>query len=355
MRRSVKWSLIRYAISTAAVAAIVAVYFHWGHVNETTVALTLLILILLVSANWGLRHAIYLSFLASAAFNFFFLPPVLTLTIRDGRNWVALVTFLATGITASQLAERARQQAKIARRRQREAERLYEFSQQMLVKANVIDLVNDLPAMIAGVFNLIGAAVYLREKDRVYRSGPNYMDVSASELRDAAFSREHRREEERDVTLVPILLGTRPIGSLGITGSRVSSEALDAVCGLAAIAIERAGAVETLTRVEASRESERLRNALLDSVAHELRTPLTAITAAVTSLQTAPLNEADRSEMLEVIEQEAKRLDRLVGQAMEMAELDARESTSGSKAARNARSGGRGNNKCGWCSQNAFS
>jgi two-component system sensor histidine kinase KdpD len=316
---------VRYAVSTTALAAIVAVYFRWGHVNETTVALTLLILILLVSANWGLRHAIYLSFAASAAFNFFFLPPVLTLTIRDGRNWVALATFLMTGIVASQLAERARQQAKIARRRQREAERLYEFSQQMLVKANVIDLLNDLPAMIAATFNLSGAAVYLRDRDRVYRSSPNYMDASAAELRDAAFSREHRREEERDVTLVPILLGTRPIGSVGITGSRVSPEALDAVCGLAAIAIERAGAVETLTRVEASRESERLRNALLDSVAHELRTPLTAITAAVTSMQTAPLDEAQRTEMMEVIEQEAKRLDRLVGQAMEMAELDAHE------------------------------
>jgi len=128
------------------------VYFRWLHVNETTVALTLLILILVVSANWGLRHAVYLSFAASAAFNFFFLPPVLTLTIRDGRNWVALLTFLVTGIVASQLAERARQQAKVARRRQREAERLYEFSQQMLVKGNVIDLVNDLPAMIAGSF-----------------------------------------------------------------------------------------------------------------------------------------------------------------------------------------------------------
>jgi two-component system sensor histidine kinase KdpD len=202
---------------------------------------------------------------------------------------------------------------------------LYEFSQQMLVKGNVIDLVNDLPAIIAGSFHLAGAAMYLREKDRVYRSSPNYMDVSAAELRDAAFSREHRREEERDVTLVPIMLGIRPIGSVGITGSRVSPEALDAVCGLAAIAIERASAVENLTKVEAARESERLRNALLDSVAHELRTPLTAITAAVTSMQTAPLNDAQRIEMMEVIEQEAKRLDKLVGQAMEMAELDARE------------------------------
>jgi two-component system, OmpR family, sensor histidine kinase KdpD len=151
------------------------------------------------------------------------------------------------------------------------------------------------------------------------------MDVTAAELRDAAFSRDHRTDEARGVTLVPILLGTRPIGAVGITGSGTSPEALDAVCGLAAIAIERAGAVETLARVEASRESERLRNALLDSVAHELRTPLTSITAAITSLRNDPLDGEQRGEMMEVIEEEAGRLNRLVGQAMEMADLDAHD------------------------------
>jgi two-component system sensor histidine kinase KdpD len=118
----------------------------------------------------------------------------------------------------------------------------------------------------------------------------------------------------------------KPIGALGITGEATSPEALDAVCGLAAIAIERAGAVETLAKVEASRESERLRNALLDSVAHELRTPLTSITAAITSLRSNEKLDGDQSaELMEVIEEEAGRLDRLVGQAMEMAELDAHE------------------------------
>jgi two-component system sensor histidine kinase KdpD len=321
-------SIVRYSVSTATAAVIVAVYFRWQHVNETTIALTLLIGVLLVAANWGLRHAIYLSILSALAFNFFFLPPVLTFTVGDSRNWVALFAFLVTSIVASQLAERARREAKISRRRQREAERLYEFSQQMLVTGNVIDLLNVLPQMIAVTFNLAGAAVYLRERDRVYRSSPNYMDVTAAELRDAAFTRDHRRDEERGVTLVPILLGTRPIGAVGITGEGTSPEALDAVCGLAAIAIERAGAVETLTRVQASRESERLRNALLDSVAHELRTPLTSITAAITSLRTNPLlDPSQRAEMMQVIEEEAGRLDRLVGQAMEMAELDAHEIT----------------------------
>ncbi|MBB5340215.1 DUF4118 domain-containing protein [Tunturiibacter gelidoferens] len=326
MQRKLIRSIVRYSISTASAAVIVAVYFLRLHVNETTVALTFLIGILLVAANWGLRHSIYLSILSAAAFNFFFLPPVLTFTVGDGRNWVALFAFLVTGIVASQLAERARREAKISRRRQREAERLYEFSQQMLVTGNVIDLLNVLPQMIAVTFNLTGAAVYLREKDRIYRSSPDYMDVTASELRDAAFTRDHRYDEARAVTLVPILLGTRPIGAVGITGNRTSPEALDAVCGLAAIAIERAGAVETLTRVQASRESERLRNALLDSVAHELRTPLTSITAAVTTLRSEPSLDAEQSgEMLQVIEEEAARLDRLVGQAMEMAELDAND------------------------------
>ncbi|WP_353073220.1 DUF4118 domain-containing protein [Tunturiibacter gelidoferens] len=326
MQRKLIRSIVRYSISTASAAVIVAVYFLRLHVNETTVALTFLIGILLVAANWGLRHSIYLSILSAAAFNFFFLPPVLTFTVGDGRNWVALFAFLVTGIVASQLAERARREAKISRRRQREAERLYEFSQQMLVTGNVIDLLNVLPQMIAVTFSLTGAAVYLREKDRIYRSSPDYMDVTASELRDAAFTRDHRYDEARAVTLVPILLGTRPIGAVGITGNRTSPEALDAVCGLAAIAIERAGAVETLTRVQASRESERLRNALLDSVAHELRTPLTSITAAVTTLRSEPSLDAEQSgEMLQVIEEEAARLDRLVGQAMEMAELDAND------------------------------
>jgi two-component system sensor histidine kinase KdpD len=326
VQRKLIRSIVRYSISTASAAVIVAVYFLRLHVNETTVALTFLIGILLVAANWGLRHSIYLSILSAAAFNFFFLPPVLTFTVGDGRNWVALLAFLVTGIVASQLAERARREAKISRRRQREAERLYEFSQQMLVTGNVIDLLNVLPQMIAVTFNLAGAAVYLRERDRIYRSSPNYMDVTAAELRDAAFTRDHRYDEARAVTLVPILLGTRPIGAVGITGNRTSPEALDAVCGLAAIAIERAGAVETLTRVQASRESERLRNALLDSVAHELRTPLTSITAAVTTLRSEPSLDAEQSgEMLQVIEEEAARLDRLVGQAMEMAELDAND------------------------------
>ena len=95
---------------------------------------------------------------------------------------------------------------------------------------------------------------------------------------------------------------------------------------LIAISIERAHAVETLTRAEASRESEKLRSALLDSVTHEFRTPLTAIKLSVTTLLSPdPIDTDSREELLTVINEETDRLNRLVGEAAEMAQLDAQK------------------------------
>ena len=97
----------------------------------------------------------------------------------------------------------------------------------------------------------------------------------------------------------------------------------DAIGGLLAIALERATALDRFSRVEAAREGERLRSALLDSVTHELRTPLTAIRAAATSLLSQPsLGESQRHEMFAILDEESARLDRLIGQAVEMAQLD---------------------------------
>jgi two-component system sensor histidine kinase KdpD len=99
---------------------------------------------------------------------------------------------------------------------------------------------------------------------------------------------------------------------------------MEAIGSLVAIAIERAGAVEKLAHSEAGRESERLRSILLDSVTHDFRTPLTAIKASAQSLLgDAQLNEASRKELLTVINEESDRLDRLVGEAAQMAQLDA--------------------------------
>ena len=122
---------------------------------------------------------------------------------------------------------------------------------------------------------------------------------------------------------MPLRLGVRPVGAIGVTGI-MSGETLEAVGSLVAIAIERARAVEQVGKTEASREGERLRSALLDSVTHEFRTPLTSIKASVTGLLSdSQLDPAQRRDLLTVIDEEADHLNRLVGEAAEMAQLDA--------------------------------
>jgi len=103
-------------------------------------------------------------------------------------------------------------------------------------------------------------------------------------------------------------------------------ETLEALGTLIAIAIERTGAVEKLSKAEASRESEKLRSAILDSVTHEFRTPLTSIKASVTTmLADANLDLSQRHELLTIIDEEADQLNHLIGEAAEMAQLDANQ------------------------------
>jgi two-component system sensor histidine kinase KdpD len=324
------WKAIRFVAAVAIVAVMVVFYTRVIRVDPTklatTVALSFLLAVLIVSANWGLTIAVFMSFVAALAFNFFFLPPVGTFTIADTQNWVALFAFLVTAVIASNLSERARREARAADERRQEVERLYSFTQQLLVTENIVELLNAIPRHLVNTFGASVAAIYVIDRDRVYRSATDDKEISKEELKIATARSELIIDQERGMCFVPIRMGVRTLGvlALGATGS--SQQTLEAVAGLIAVAIERAGAVETLARTEAGRESERLRSALLDSVTHEFRTPLTSIKASVTSLLTgARLTPEQRQELLTVIDEESDRLNRLVGEAVEMAQLDAKE------------------------------
>jgi two-component system sensor histidine kinase KdpD len=311
---------------TGTVLLIVGFYRRVVHVNPTTVALTFLLGVLIVSALWGLRYAVFMSVAATLAFNFFFLPPVGTFTIADPQNWVALVAFLMTAVIASKLSERVRDEAREAHSRRLEVERLYSFSQQLLVTDNVVELLNAIPRFVVETFGVGTTAIYLSGRDQVYRSAPGEHEFDTANLKLAAARAELVIDAERNLCFVPIRMGVRPIGVLGIAGNVLSVGTLEALGSLVAIATERAGAVENLSRTEASREGERLRSALLDSVTHGFRTPLTSIKASVTTLLGDPeLGATQREELLTVINEESDRLNRLVGEAVEMAQLDAQE------------------------------
>jgi two-component system sensor histidine kinase KdpD len=321
--RQVKRTIFRYTLSTALVCALVLLFRLVVHVNVTTVALSLLVLVLLVATRWRLAHAVYLSLLCTILYNFFFLPPVGTLTIADPQNWITLSVFLGTSVLVSQLSEGERRQREISEQRRREVERLYEFSQRLLLHEDLKGLARATPSIAATVFNLRAVALYVREQDAAYYSDPESDLLPVVELKQIAQSGESGIRKTKDGYVIPLMLGMQCGGALAMMEGGYSEGMYEAIGGLVAIALERAAALERSSHMEATREGERLRSALLDSVTHELRTPLTAIRAAATSLIGHPaLSEAERNEMYAVVDEESLRLDRLIGEAVEMAQLD---------------------------------
>ncbi len=309
----------RYIFVVLAIALLTGLAFRLD-LNHTTVALMFLVMVLLTSAYWGLRYAVVLAVAATAAFNFFFLPPVGTFTIAEPQNWVALIAFLVTALVASNLAERARREAEGATQRRREVERLYALSQRLLASDNVLELLNALPKYLQETFSISSAVMMAADQPTVYRSS---LDAKFEEsvLRSTLLRGEP--VTQGGVSYVPLRLGMRTVGALGVTGDELSRETLDALGSLAGLSIERARAVDALSKHQAEQEHERLRTALLDSVTHEFRTPLTSIKASVTTLLSgAALDESGKRELLSVIDEETDRLNRLVGEAAEMAQLD---------------------------------
>src|SRR3989454_2548060 len=316
--------VLRYVAAAAAVLVVVFVYHRIIKVNPTTVALTFLLGVLVGSATWGLQYAVFMAVVATLAFNYYFLPPTGTFTISDPQNWVALFVFLVTAVIASQLSERARREARNANERRREVERLYAFSQQLLSTDNIAELLNTIPRYIVGALGVKAAAIWLPNRADVYRSSPEIEGLETHDLQMVSARGGPRFNPPGHLLFMPWRMGVGVVGSFGVAGALLSRETLEAMSSLIAIAIERAGAIEKLGRAEAARESEQLRSVLLDSVTHEFRTPLTAIKASVTSMLTNPnLDDDQHHELLTVISEESDRLNRLVGEAAEMAQLDA--------------------------------
>ena len=304
-------AVTRWLVTFAALAGIVLVYSRWLHANPTTVALTLVLYVLVIASEWKLRHAIVASIAGALCFNYFFLPPVGTFTVQDPQNWRALLAFLATSVIGSRLSQRARDEAAEARERQAEIGVLFAIGRELLQVEHLLELVNALPGIIARVTgaSAMGAAA-----------------MDAVVFRQLALTLTLPETDSHGVVHVPLRSGARPRGLMILHGTHLSREGLQAFGGLVSIALDRVEALETAAKSEAAKESERLRTLLLDSVTHELRTPLTSIKGAATALlSNEDMKVDDRRELLSIVDEESDRLNRLVAQAVEMAQLEAHE------------------------------
>src|SRR5271170_5437089 len=180
---SLRLAASRYVLITLVAMLIVAVYRRVLHVNQTTVALTFLVLVLLVATRWRLTYSVYLSLLCTVLYNFFFLPPIGTLTISDPQNWVTLAAFLAASVLVSHLADAERRAAAQSEARREDVERLFEFSEQLLLHDDLRALARTAPSLIATIFKLRAVALYVRQQSGAYYSDPNNELLPLEQLR----------------------------------------------------------------------------------------------------------------------------------------------------------------------------
>src|SRR5690242_2913267 len=203
MQRFLGGRIVGAAASLMAVAVITLFYSRVLHVNQTTVALSFLLAILAVSAVWGMVVSAFMSVVATIAFNYFFLPPMGTLTIADPQNWVALFAFLVTSITGSQFSTRIRREALEAHQRRREVERLYRFSRQLLGEGNVIQLMNAIPDYIVESFEAGAAELFLPQKDKFYRSGFGAAHLDEERMKASYLNDEVTVDTEHTAYFIP--------------------------------------------------------------------------------------------------------------------------------------------------------
>ncbi len=314
---------LRSLLSIGGVAIVTFLARALIPVNPTTTGFAYLLVVLAIASTWGFVEASLASVAATLALNFFFFPPVGTLTISDPENWVALFTFLATALIASRLSAKAERRAREAIERQQDVERLYTFSRAILLIDNTASFPRQLARKLVEIFEFDAALLYDRRAGEIYRAGPSDFEGLEEHLRDAAVSGVSFSDADRRRVVTAVRLGSEPIASIALQGARLPDSVLQGISNLIAIGLERAKAQDLAHQVEVARRSEQLRTTLIDAMAHEFKTPLTSIKAVTTSLLSeSGQSPESRNELLTIADEEADHLRSLIDDSIEMARLD---------------------------------
>lgn len=307
----------------AMVAGVTAADILILHFNSAAAGFSFLVLVLGCAAWFGLRESLIASLASVACYNFFFLPPAWTFNIADPQNWIALLAFLVTAITASRLSYVAKRRANEARARQEELQQMYNFSRGLMLGSQDRGFARQVVGLVIENFAADDTGFYELASGTITKAGSRTNSPLEDHLlSDVASHAKSWHDPAGSAFIVPVRLGGEALGSLGVAGKDVPSElAIQSIAQLIAIAIERARVEELSKRMELAKENEALKATLLDALAHEFKTPLTSIKAAVTTLLTSSLSVLDQSDLLNVVDEQADRMTVLVNDSIELARL----------------------------------
>jgi two-component system sensor histidine kinase KdpD len=314
--RSLAWVAAPLAVAAVTAAG------RWAGANAPTLGSIYLVAVLGLAAWGGWAVGATASVAAMLCFNYFFLPPLGTLTIAEPANWVALVAFLAASTFASRLVATARRQAEEAQRRRREVEALYDLCFSLFAVSQGPGVLGEAAARTLRALGAeAGALVLLDERgaEVVSTIGEERMEIGDVALGGA---REGRIFELAGKVYIPLEVGGRVNGVLVARGIAAPRTVLEPAGRLLALAVERERLLGEAAHLEAVRESDTLKTSLLRAVSHDLRTPLTAMRLEVESLGRHLADRPEALASLQGLSLESERLARRIDNLLALARLE---------------------------------
>jgi two-component system sensor histidine kinase KdpD len=298
-----------------------------------------LLAVVFAAVYLGRGPAVITSILGVAAFDYFFVPPHLTLAVSDTEYLLTFFGLLGVGLVISQLTAQIREQADAAKLREVQTVALYELGRDLTETAGTEAVTQTAIAHIGQTFSR-EVAIFLPVDEflKVFATSAG-LAISDDDLAVAAWTFEHEQPAGRGTDTLPeASMRYQPLktmrGAVGVLGVKPSMpdrfltrdqlRTLDAFANQVALAIERARLAEKTRQNEMLEITDKLQNALLNSISHDLRTPLVSITGALSSLanEQVTLDEPARRNLIETASEEADRLNRLVGNLLDMTRLE---------------------------------
>jgi two-component system sensor histidine kinase KdpD len=290
------------------------------HINQTAVALALLLVLELISINVGLTTALISAVFAGADLLYIFarLHGWRGVGTVEG---VTIATFLAVAIITIRLSDQAKAGTMEAARRADEMARLHKFGQEILPAENSTATIEKGLSAAVNIFGIDGIAFCMLSSGELFRAGPASSQISDSHLQSPALSWADHGPS--DYTAVSVDGRDGPLGILAFCGSKPSMDLLGIIGSRLAVSLERAVALERSTEVEAARRCAELEAALLDSLAHDMKTPLATMKVSLASLLSMKQQLPDAYlSFLSIIDEEVDRLNTLMGEALNRGSLD---------------------------------
>ncbi len=332
--RRYAWSLALVAVTTAISAPLHRV------ISPTNLVMLYLAAVVAAAVYLGFGPAVLASALGVLAFDFFLVEPRLTFTVADTEYIFTFIGLFVVSLVISSLAGRSRQQAEAARRREVQAVALYELSRDLAVASGRDDILQVIVRHVGETFGR-EAVVLLPVGDTLRPralSADFVLDENELAVATWAFKQGQPAGRGTDtlpaavVRYMPLKTARGVIGVLGVRPIDPSSylapeqrRLLDAFASQAALAIEHAELADQARQAQLARAAEALQRALLNSISHDLRTPLVSITGTLSSLEEdgVCLEEPAQRSLITMAREEAERLNRLVGNLLDMTRIEA--------------------------------